>query len=232
MSGLYDSQAGSRIVQFWIGSAVLAALALTVGVPAWRQRNRAENERAAATALKMLTSAEANFRASDLDGNKINDFWTGDVAGLYFLSPAGLPLALIPQDIAEADGKPLRPVVREPKPYHGYFFVALDLDESLQSPGVYREDTDGVSGKVHNRSRFGFCAYPADPGYSGRCAIIVNENNSLFWYSEWSGPPPTAWPGDEQLKAHWGRRCGLRPTSGDAIREAGAQGIRGSSSRS
>jgi hypothetical protein len=209
MSNLYDSLAGSRIAHFWIGSAVFFALALSFGVPAWRNRRIAENEREAFTVMKYLSSAEADFRANDRDGNKINDFWTGDVAGLYFLQPAGLPLALIPKGLAEADVKPLRTVVREAKPYHGYFFVALDQDDSLQPVEVYREDTDGISGKVHSRERFGFCAYPAEPGVSGRTIYIINENNSIWRTYQGETEPPKNWPSDDDLKKRWGRPgCG------------------------
>jgi hypothetical protein len=37
----------------------------------------ASNERPASTMLKSLSSAGADFRANDLDGNHVKDFWTG-----------------------------------------------------------------------------------------------------------------------------------------------------------
>jgi len=40
--------------------------------------------------LKNMESAEADFRANDRDWNHANDFWTGDVAGLYAMTSADL----------------------------------------------------------------------------------------------------------------------------------------------
>ena len=36
-----------------------------------------------------MASAEADFRANDRDGNRIQDFWTGDVAQLYGMRSVG-----------------------------------------------------------------------------------------------------------------------------------------------
>jgi hypothetical protein len=208
MSGLYDSQAGSRIVQFWIGSAVLAALALTIGVPQWREHQIAKNELEALTVMKYLCSAEADFRANDRDGNKVNDFWTGDVAGLYFLTPTGLPLALIPRAVADADATPRQGSGARAIPYHGYYFMALDSDESEDPPVRYGQDTDRKSGKTRNRERFGFCAFPAEPGVTGRTIYIINENNSIR-SNRGEMEPPKSWPSDDDLKRRWGRPgCG------------------------
>src|SRR5438045_5872144 len=122
-----------RVVGIRIG------IALAVGIPLYflfldfhHDVNRAENERAASTALKSLTSAEAEFRANDRDSNQVNDFWTGDVAGLYYTrpnsSPVGPEIKLIERAIAEADAAPLKPLVPVPVPYHGYLFRALEVD--------------------------------------------------------------------------------------------------------
>ncbi len=200
-----------RILGFWVGTIVLAVLTLTVGVPVWRNQQMTLNDREAETVLKYLTSAQADFRANDRDGNKVSDFWTADVSGLYSLSVGGRPLALIPKDVALADAKPLRPLLPEPVPYHGYYFVVLTRDRSVTPPALYQADTDGVSGKVHHLERFGFAAYPEKFGVTGRYVIIVNENNSLFWYHEWSGPPPTEWPDDEEWKTRLHRHCGRLP---------------------
>jgi len=187
-----------------------------VGAQNWQSRNRSYNERHAATILKTLTSAEADFRANDRDGNGVNDFWTADVAGLHYLKFRGAPIALIPKEVADADASPLRATDFEPIPYHGYYFAALVTDESTTPRGVYRQETDGKGGKVHNLTQFGFCAFPAEPGVSGRYVIIINENNSLFYYHDWTGPPPTAWPDDNERKARLWRHCGTAPKSGES----------------
>jgi len=199
MSGIYDSQAGNRVVTFWIAAVVAIALGLAFGVPAWRKHRIQENERAAFKAMQLLVTAEADFRANDRDGNKVNDFWTGDVAGLHFLSPGGLPLELIPKSLAEADAAPLVPRGSGPVPYKGYYFRALAADGSETPPEVYRQETDKTSGKVHHPSKFGFVAYPAEPGVTGTLVLVVNENITVF-PKHIDGPPPVNFPTDEELK--------------------------------
>src|SRR4029450_1021468 len=49
------------------------------------------NDRTASVGLKILVTAETDFRANDRDGNRLNDYWTGDVKGLYTLTSAVVP---------------------------------------------------------------------------------------------------------------------------------------------
>src|SRR5688500_17803531 len=81
--------------------ALVAALAL----PGLLSSQRASNERGASAALKTLASAQADFRENDRDGNKVQDFWTRDVAGLYGVVPAGETetIKLIDRSVAGAD---------------------------------------------------------------------------------------------------------------------------------
>jgi hypothetical protein len=135
-----------------------------------------ENERHASAALKTLTVANVDFRSNDRDNNGVNDFWTGDVASLYDLKPRGSqePVKLILQEVAAAD--PSRPGGR---PYHGYWFVAMEKDENGEP---YRQASGGKDSgeKKYNTSKFGFCAYPAEPGVTGKAVFIVNEGNTIF----------------------------------------------------
>ena len=173
-----------------------------------------DNEREASRALHQLSAAEADFRANDRDDNHANDFWTGDVAGLYYLRPksGGNPpeLKLIERAIAEADAKPLQPRVPSPVPYHGYFFIALDEDDSTDGPKdrLYKRDTGGVPpmGKVHNESKFGFCAYPAEYGVTGRYTFIINENNTIF-RADLKGESTTHFPKDQSFGAPLYHSC-------------------------
>lgn len=136
-----------------------------------------ENERAASAALKTLASAQADFRGNDRDGNKIQDFWTGDVSSLYYLTPRGSdePIKLIEQGIADAD--PSRPGAT---PYRGYWFAALEKDEEGNE---LRTDTkgEGTEGKLsYNHSKFGFVAYPAESKVTGLAVFYLNEGNTIF----------------------------------------------------
>jgi outer membrane lipoprotein-sorting protein len=193
----------------------LAPLSVVVsgdGQPA----NIAANERNGSTSLKTICSAEADFRANDRDWNHVNDFWTLDLAGLYTLKDQnGQSIKLIELSVAMADGAPAEaglaggrlPALGDfgiPKPKAGYLFRAMDADASEKPAEAYRQDTGGqpLMGKVHNTSRFGFCAYPAEYGGSGIRTFIVNENNTIFW-KDTQGEPVLEWPTDADLMAEW-----------------------------
>lgn len=175
----------------------------------------ASQERNASTSLKTLASAEADFRANDRDGNQVNDFWTGDVAGLYTLKQKGVSIKLIELSVALADAAPLEkgaaadmiPALSDfgaPAPKAGYWFRAMAKDGSLNPPEILQVDTGGtpLMGKVHNTSRFGYCAYPAEYGSSGVRTFILNENNTIFW-KDTQGEPVLDWPTDAELAAEW-----------------------------
>ena len=174
---------------------VLGAIIAASVIAGLRASHRASNEHSASTVLHILKSAEADFRTNDRDGNGIVDFWTGDVAGLF-------RYGLIERSVAEADAHPLVPLVPRPIPKDGYYFVALDRDEPMNPPVEYRQETDKKSGKVHNRSKFGFCAYPAEPGVTGNFIYVVNENNSVFRAAA-SLPVPTSWFTQEERTTYW-----------------------------
>lgn len=172
------------------------ALALVLGVAGaltWsslRESRRTRNEMEASNSLRILAAAEAEYRAKDRDGNGVPDFWTADVTGLY---AAGL----IDRALAEADSEPLVPLVPRPVPYKGYYFRALVADNSDRFAGPYRQETDRKSGKVHHLTKFGFIAFPAEPGVTGKYMWIVNENNSTPRH-DMSIPVPRDWPSDEE----------------------------------
>ncbi len=174
---------------------VVAAIA----IPGLLSSQRASNERNASASLKSLATAEADFRANDRDGNKVNDFWTGDVAGLYCLTNAGEPIKLIDASIAAADSAPLEAGGEHAAmtnfatmgPKSGYFFRAIPH---------YQEEPDGKeipynNATKRNASRFGFCAYPAQYESSGRVTFILNEGNSM-WAKDTQGRPVGVFPAD------------------------------------
>ncbi|HEV3027042.1 MAG TPA: DUF2950 family protein, partial [Planctomycetota bacterium] len=173
-----------------------------IALPGLLSSQRASNERTASTTIKTLTAAEADFRANDRDHNGVNDFWTGDVSGLYSLTVDGHELQLIPREVAEADAAPIKPLVPVPVPYQGYLFRALERDAAISDAGEaeYRKDTGGnpPMGKVHNTSKFGFIAYPVRFGETGKYSFMVNENNTVFRRPE-DGTNIRDFPSDEDL---------------------------------
>jgi len=64
--------------------AVLVCLAMPA---AWRAK-RAQNERGAVAMMKMLATAQADFRGNDRDNDRVQNFWVYDVSGLYTLCPS------------------------------------------------------------------------------------------------------------------------------------------------
>jgi hypothetical protein len=188
-----DTAPKSRIagIVFFITLCVPVAAFLAAWLPYNARERRGENQRNASSTLKTLCSAEWDFHENDRDANGVKDYWTGDVAGLY-------RFGLIERCVAEADAHPLVPLVPKPIPHNGYYFVALQMDESVNPPEVYAQDTDKKSGNVHNLVRFGFLAYPAKPESPAMRMYIVNEGNSVFSSSEF--PLPKNWPADDGLR--------------------------------
>jgi hypothetical protein len=180
----------------------LAIFGMITGVayPEWRNRQISANQRSASTALKTLSTAEADYRANDRDGNKINDFWTADLSELY-------RLGLIQRQLATADVRPRARIVPQPIPFSGYFFEALTADASESPPEPYCKNTDGKSGAVHHLHKFGFVAYPAEPGVTGNWIYIVNENNSVWSIPAVGNTVPQHWPSDSEAM-RWNRCSG------------------------
>jgi len=174
------------------------------------------NERKASTSLQTLAAAEADFRSNDRDGNRVNDFWTGDVAGLYTLKdPDGNMIKLIELGVALADAAPLGAGAAQGRyvapstlgtlrPKAGYYFRAMTHDTSSGKSEPYAISTGGEPdlGKVHHLSSFGFCAYPAEYGVSGTRTFIINEGNTIAW-KDTMGEPVLEFPSDAELAAGW-----------------------------
>jgi prepilin-type N-terminal cleavage/methylation domain-containing protein len=194
---------GFTLIELMIVIAIIAIIA-AIAIPGLLSSQRASNERNASTSLKTLTSAEADFRSNDRDGNHVNDFWTGNVAGLYTLTNAAVsgatansstdpPIKLIELSLASADGDGTTPpaggenlaltdfAVSSAKA--GYWYQAMIADLALGSApeASYQTDTNGIPnmGSVHNPWKYGFVSYP-DSQSAGKFAFIINESNTIF----------------------------------------------------
>lgn len=191
-------RAGALLAGVILGTGALGILLFAWFLPMWARGRMASNERAASAALKELRTAEADFRLHDRDGNGINDFWVGDVAGLFNYGRR------IPLELARADARPLGTSLGRPVPLSGYHFIVLQFHQD-EHPGrsvLYGQDTDGSGRKVRNTSSFGFCAYPAEYGVTGRHTLIINEGNTIFKY-DMGGRPMIRWPLDESLQSDY-----------------------------
>ena len=152
---------------------------------------RTSAERSPSTSLKTISSAQAYFRANGLDGNGVNQFWKGDIAGLYALLPRNSPdpIKLIELSVAAADEFPVTTISRYSvmAPKAGYWFRALrHADEKIPDP-----------------QRFAACCYPADYPRGGRWTFVVDENNTIFRRDLGHGRGPAAFPTDEEIRTQW-----------------------------
>jgi len=207
---------GFTLIELMIVIAIIAIIA-AIAIPGLLSSQRASNERNASTSLKTLTSAEADFRANDRDWNHVNDFWTGDVKGLYTMTSAAVAsnaggttdpaIKLIELSIASADGDAnlitaggenmALSSFAVPSAKAGYWYQALILDSALAGSGesTYKLDTAGTPamGSCHNTSKFGFVSYP-DSQSAGKYVFIVNENNTIFRSATSGFTRPSATP--------------------------------------
>ncbi|HEX7901323.1 MAG TPA: prepilin-type N-terminal cleavage/methylation domain-containing protein [Planctomycetota bacterium] len=185
---------GFTLIELMIVIAIIAVIA-AIAIPGLMSSQRAANERNASASLKTVTAAEIDFRSNDRDGNKIQDFWTRDLSGLYTLCPIGAdqPLRLIDLSLAGADSNPLgtapAPIASDQvtnlfftvqSPKAGYWCLGFELDDE-GTP--YATATYGLAPFTDqlwfHRTKFAFMAYP-DNFSSGRSVFVVNEANTVF----------------------------------------------------
>jgi hypothetical protein len=151
-------------------------------------RGSMANERNAFASLKTIASAQADFRANDRDGNKIQDFWRGDIAGLYTLKPDGSSEAikLLEVTLAGADAKPILPVEGLPaSPKAGHWCRALRFkDEKELDP-----------------DRFAAVCYPDTPS-AGIYMFLISHENTLYRKTFEPRVVPEHFP-EDPLKEGW-----------------------------
>ena len=197
------------------GSIVLVLTGADANLPI---RNAPEKKIIAA--LKVLFTAQIDFRANDREGNWVSDYWTGDIAGLYYMTSAGVkgnkdvPIRLIDPTLAAADAAPLQAGAAsgeyaEPRKlarfgYYPYRFRVMTADATVTPSVPYQQDTGGrvMMGRVHSNTRFGFCGYSMKSGGATQRTFIVNEKGVIYGKNT-GGKPVLEWPGAEELKSGW-----------------------------
>ncbi|MBI3857451.1 MAG: hypothetical protein HY293_17330 [Planctomycetes bacterium] len=184
----------------WIAILIAAGLGAFIFVASngcfecvtFQSHRHHSSERPASTCLKMISSAQAEFRANDRDGSRTANFWRADIAGLYALAPGGGPaIKLIPLDLALADGRPARDLsaLGKPKPKSGYWFKAIrHADETT---------IDAVT-------QFAACAYPADPA-KDKYTFVVDENNTVYRTALPHPQGIEVFPTEEEMKQSWSK---------------------------
>ena len=190
---------GFTLVELLLIAVVLAVVGAIL-VVGQRSGRRESFTRSSSASLKTIASAEADFRGNDRDGNKVQDFWTRDVAGLYGIVPVGstemiklIEISVAGSDFAPAGTAPLGVTGLEEvnpdaytvtSPTAGYWYQRMLTDDEGRP---YQTHTDGVvdvTGTVSQKSwwhhsKFGFYTFP-DSFSAGRNVFFINEGNTIF----------------------------------------------------
>lgn len=187
----------------WVIIALVLLVAGLATLPPLFQSGRASNERNPWSSLKTLATAQADFRANDRDGNREQDFWVRDVAGLYYLKPEGgdAAIQLIELSVANADDTACPESAAAGHafaPKMGYVYRALIFYEDAAGKKQLYEDVHG-----RNPSKFGFIGVPVGPEAGQRDSYVINEENTIF-RKKLQGARVDTFPRDP-LKAGWSK---------------------------
>jgi hypothetical protein len=123
-------------------------------------------------------------------------FWVADVSGLH-------AMGRIPREIAEADARPLSPLVPQPRPYRGWLVVAMDTGACLATGD---DDTsEPLKGeKPRNKENFAFCVYPADPSRADFQPWLIGRLGT-YRKSTLGNGPVLQWPSRREIHDKWAR---------------------------
>ncbi len=201
-------EGGFTLIELMIVIAIIAVL-ISIAVPNLLRSKVAANETAAIGSLRTLLAAQSVIRQSDSDGNAVQDYWTGDVSGLFRLGTAGgggASIRLIDIALARGDLLPL-PAGAPPQPFltaslaavpserSGYQFQSMTTDADgnpLQNDGP---DTDGNAWE--NLTRFGFVTVPVLYGNQGITTMIIREDGLIYGRDTGNNVPVLIWPPSE-----------------------------------
>ncbi len=198
---------GFTLIELMIVIAIIAVIA-AIAIPGLLAAQRSSNERNASTSLKTITTAQADFRSNDRDGNRTMDFWTADVYALFGMigiqgsstaiaadsATASNHVKLLEPSLASADGRSEQalygniefgPAIVNGSPKAGYIFRALHNEVTGGTATTLLNDTDGAAqfyGNCHDVDRFGFICFPISLN-SGKLCFIVNEDNTIWKYN-------------------------------------------------
>ena len=223
---------GFTLIELMVVLAIIAVIA-AIAIPGLISSQRSSYERAASASMKSIAIAEADFRSNDRDGNGVNDFWVGDVKGLYTMTNCAVPgkaggtvdppIRLIELSLAAADSDgvtvPAGGDCMDVTQFGvfaakaGYWYSALLVDGSLPAgpDATYQQDTIGnvPMGSCHNLGRFGFIAFPESMVF-GKFVYVLNEGNTIYRSATTSAvrlggavPPGVAGTGFLNVYANW-----------------------------
>jgi hypothetical protein len=120
-------------------------------------------------------------------------FWVADISSLY-------AQGRLPRKIAEADARPLTPLVSQPRPYRGWLVVAMDTGACLATGD---DDTpEMLKTEKRHKENFGFCVYPADSTRPDYQTWLVGRLGTYRKSTPGNGPI-LQWPSRREIQNHW-----------------------------
>jgi hypothetical protein len=181
----------------FVAASAAAGFVLASGSSVGRESVLVETrEMNASLLMRTLVNVQAMVKFTDADGNGVEDYWTGDVAGLYGMQDAaGNRIMMIPRSMAAADAAALENYGLEAtgQANQGYLFRVMTTDET---GAVYQLDGDGDGDAVTHPQRFGICAYP-ETYEPGKKTLIVNQMGVVYSKDN-GGTAVMTWPKDPE----------------------------------
>lgn len=192
------------LLKVCLGTAVVLVVSALFLPPLAQHPCGRLNDRNAASTLKTLAAAQADFRENDRDGDGERNYWRADVAALYGMIPKGTTdmIRLVDLSTACADAQPLKTPAKaafEIRPPDddgmrsakaGYWYLAIPFEN---------ETPDRLS-----PDQFAICAAPDSPS-AGKVVLGITQAGVV-----WSAPArgrkdfPRSFPRDPE-KSGWKR---------------------------
>ncbi len=187
------------LIELMIVIAIIAVIA-AIAIPGLLAAQRSSNERNASSCLRMIVTVEADFRSNDRDGDRTQNYWTGNVYGFYALCPStnGATVGAVSADnmikqiepsIASADGNvgttllgvaPVTASVGVLSPKASYVYRAFTTYAVGTGQANYAV-TGNIAGygPMFNYAKFAFMCFPTSYAV-GRQIFIVDETSTVF----------------------------------------------------
>jgi len=175
---------GFTLIELMIVIAVIAVIA-AISMPMLFASQRASNERNASASIKVVLTANLDYRTNDRNDDGMPNYWCASIAGLYTTTDGlGQELRLIDVTVALADadadqeGGGTFPAIGSSldgtptKPKAGYWYEDIETSETGEE---YDDDDDD-----HNNHRFGYACWPDAHNGSGKVVFIVNQTGVVY----------------------------------------------------
>lgn len=201
------SEKGFTLIELMIVIAIIAIIA-AIAIPNILGTTMAANEKSAMASLNSLGAGMESFKQDDVDRNNVQDYWTGNIEGLYIIiGPSGSSLTehckKISDKLAIADGysggatytglSTASVLPSTKSPHNGYWYRQIYLREQASGTQV-AIDTP------RDPNFYGAIAYPSLYGSTGKSVFLKSPEDTIYRrdgvneyavVSNGTSPPPT-----------------------------------------